>query len=83
MWQKVPQNLLSLIFVIDVTITTRRPMMDYHCLLQCGVNCHTTETIRTRDGSNLYWKLKTGEVWKSLEIYLKVLNGKKELKGCA
>ena len=66
MWQKAPQNLLSLIFVIDVTITTRRPMMDYHCLLQCGVNCHITETI-----SNKRWKqlgLKTKD-WRGLEKF--------------
>ena len=76
------KNLVSFIFVIDVPVTTRRPMMYYHCLLQCGANCHSTETI-SNDGSNWEQKLKIGQVWTSLEIYLKVLNGKKVLKGCA
>ena len=39
--------------------------------------------LTTRDGSNWERKLKTAEVWTSLEIYLKVLNGKKDLNGCA
>ena len=45
------KNLVSFFFVIDVPVTTRRPMMYYHCLLQCGANCHSTETI-----SNKRWK---------------------------
>ena len=64
------KNLVSFIFVIDVPVTTRRPMMYYHCLLQCGANCHSTETI-SNDGSNWEQKLKIGQ------------NGKKVLKGCA
>ena len=35
-------------------------MTDYHCLLQCGMNCNSTETIST-------------ERWKQLETKVKVL----------
>ena len=35
---------------------------DYHCLLQCGVNCNSTETIST-------------EMWKQLETQTKDWKG--------
>ena len=38
--------------------------------------------LALRDGSNRKQKLKTGKVWKSSEMYLKVLTGRKELKVC-
>ena len=38
--------------------------------------------LALRAGSNRKQKLKTGKVWKSSEMYLKVLTGRKELKVC-
>ena len=32
--------------------------MDYHCLLQCGVNCNSTETISTERWKQLETKTK-------------------------
>ena len=64
----------------DGTITSRRQMMDCHYLLQCGLNCNSSETLSTERWKQL--KTKTKE-WKSLERFVfEVLNGKRELKGC-
>ena len=35
-----------------------------------------------RNGSNWKQNLKIGKVWTSLEMYLKAMTGRKELKGC-
>ena len=40
-WQTGRSNLVYLVFIIHVTI------MDYSCLLQCGVNCNSVETTST------------------------------------
>ena len=56
---------------------------DYHCLLQCGMNCSTTETMSTERWKQLETKIKIGKFWISLETCLKALTGKKQLKGCS
>ena len=45
-WQTGRSNLVYLVFIIHVTI------MDYSCLLQCGVNCNSVETTST-DPANI------------------------------
>ena len=50
----------------NITITTRRPVMDYLCFLQCGVNCNSTETISTEKWKQLETKTKD---WKGLDKF--------------
>ena len=50
----------------NTTITTRRPVMDYPCFLQCVVNCNSTETISTGRWKQLETKTKD---WKSLDKF--------------
>ena len=50
----------------NTTITTRRPVMDYPCFLQCGVNCNSTETISTERWKQLETKTKD---WKGLDKF--------------
>ena len=51
---------------MDVTMTKRRPMMDYPCLLQCGVLCNSVETISSESWRQLETKAKD---WKDLQNF--------------
>ena len=72
-----PQNFVSLIFIIDVTIT-KRPIMNYCCLLQCGVNCSSTETISAGRWKELGTKTKD---WKGLGKFVNVFESTDWEKG--
>lgn len=69
--------------MINVTIKTRTPMMDYQYVLQCKVNCNSAETISIERWKQLEIKTKNWKFWEVWKfIWKNWLGERKKLKGC-